>query len=163
MYHVVNYTDCCVPIAILPAGHTVLGPVAPARSQRSLDRPSGPTNTWSYTGIGRRYSRVQRWRVAITKKIARLTRHAVERCAQRAVRPHALSFALEHGRLYRGPDSLVVFFGKHEVERYRYLGSWVERLHGLVIVLDSDGQSILTVYKNRGGLRRAGRKRDALL
>ena len=58
---------------------------------------------------------------------------------------------------------MVVFFGKQEVERYRYLGGWVERLHGLVIVLDEDGQSILTLYKNREGLRRAGRKRDALL
>ncbi len=92
-----------------------------------------------------------------------MTRHALERCAQRAVRPETLRFALEHGRLYRGPDSLVVFFGKQEVARYRYLGSWVERLDGLVIVLDDDGSSILTVYKNREGPRRAGRKRDTLL
>ncbi len=56
-----------------------------------------------------------------------------------------------------------MFFGRREVARYRFLGSWVERLHGLIIVLDEDGDDIVTVYKNRGGPRRAGRKRDALL
>jgi hypothetical protein len=95
--------------------------------------------------------------------MARLTRHAAQRCAQRAIRADELEFALEHGRLYRGPDSLVVFFGKHEVARLRRRGSWVERLDGLVIVLDDSAEGVITAFKQRGGPRRAGRKRDVLL
>lgn len=93
----------------------------------------------------------------------RLTEHAQRRCAERAIRREYLEFAAAHGRFYQGPGCLVVFFGRHEVARYRRLGSWVEHLHGLVIVLDRDGTLVLTSFKNRRGPRRAGRKRDSLL
>ncbi|MCS7050108.1 MAG: DUF4258 domain-containing protein [Thermomicrobium sp.] len=101
--------------------------------------------------------------VPIVGKVLRLTEHAVERCAQRAIRIEHLEFAIEHGRVFQGPECFVVFFGKHEVKRHRWLGSWVEHLDGLTIILQKDAGSVLTAYKNRGGPRRAGRKRDALL
>lgn len=93
----------------------------------------------------------------------RRTEHAQRWCAERAIRREYLECAPAHGRFYQGPGCLVVFFGRYKVARYRRIGSWVEHLHGLVIVLDRGGTGVLASFKNRRGPRRAGRKRDLLL
>ena len=99
---------------------------------------------------------------AIVERTFVLTDHARERCAQRGIRLAHIEFVLNHGRLFHGPNCLVVYFGHREVQRHRARGSWIERLEGLTIVLKPDGRTVCTAFKNRSGLRGAGRKRDVL-
>jgi len=99
---------------------------------------------------------------AIVERTFVLTDHARERCAERGTRPAQIEFVLKYGRLFHGPDCLVVYFGHREVQQHRARGSWIERLEGLTIVLKPDGRTVCTAFKNRKGLRGAGRKRDVL-
>ncbi|MEN9937396.1 MAG: hypothetical protein RLZZ387_3975 [Chloroflexota bacterium] len=85
----------------------------------------------------------------------RLTHHARTRQAQRNVSDEDMAFVLEYGRGIRSGGVLHVFLGRRDMprdlERYRRYA----HLEGVVLVVNDTGDApvLLTVYRNRAGLK----------
>lgn len=88
-----------------------------------------------------------------------LTRHARTRGAQRAIRGPQLELIVELGRRFYTAGAIFCFFGQREAARHAYLPPRVlEGILGGVVVLDTDGKRVLTVYRNNDAPRHIRRK-----
>ncbi|MFO7166886.1 MAG: DUF4258 domain-containing protein [Chloroflexota bacterium] len=85
----------------------------------------------------------------------RLTHHARTRQAQRNVSDDDVAFVLDHGRGIRSGGALHVFLGRRDMPKEPELYRRYAHLEGVVLVLDDTGDApvLLTVYRNRGGLK----------
>jgi hypothetical protein len=90
----------------------------------------------------------------------RQTYHARIRQAQRNVSDENLAFVLDYGRRIRSGGALHIFLGRRDLPRDPELRRWHAHLEGVVLVVDDTGDApvLLTVYRNRAGLKDIRRK-----
>jgi hypothetical protein len=84
--------------------------------------------------------------------------HAEKRMAQRNISFEDIVFVLEHGRKLHKAGAVFFFLRRCDIpgQRWQRCG----RLEGTTVVLSRETATIITVYRNRQGLRRVKRKTD---
>lgn len=86
--------------------------------------------------------------------------HARQRRAQRGISGAAINWALRHGRVIHAAGARFLFFGRREVAEACAGGAErreIERCRGLVVLL-SDDNEVITVYRNERALSDIRRK-----
>ena len=95
----------------------------------------------------------------MSAQVVRFTHHARVRCAQRAIREAHIPLIVNFGRSLHTAGATFHFFGVQEAKLHADLGRQViEAITGAVVVLDRDGQVVLTTYRNHDALRRIRKK-----
>lgn len=94
---------------------------------------------------------------AASRDVISLTRHARRRGARRNVAPDAVEYVLAHGRMVRRTGVMFYFLGRRDIPACDRCASWATRLEGVIVVVAPDG-GVITVYRNRQGLRAIERK-----
>jgi hypothetical protein len=94
---------------------------------------------------------------AASRDVISLTRHARRRSARRNVAPNAVEYVLAHGRMVRRTGVRFYFLGRRDIPACDRCASWATRLEGVIVVVAPDG-GVITVYRNRHGLRPIIRK-----
>jgi len=85
-----------------------------------------------------------------------LSNHAVTRMAQRNLSAEDVEYVLRFGCRVRSGGALHCFLRHDDIpkaDRKR-----AQRLEGTTVLMDRSGQSIITVYRNRQGLKEIRRK-----
>lgn len=85
------------------------------------------------------------------------TRHARRRGARRNIAPDAVDYVLAYGRMIQRTGVTFYFLGWRDIPPDDRGASWASRLEGTIVLLASDGE-IITVYRDRNGLRSILRK-----
>lgn len=94
---------------------------------------------------------------AAPRDVISLTRHARRRSARRNVAPNAVEYVLAHGRMVRRTGVRFYFLGRRDIPACDRCASWATRLEGVIVVVAPEG-GVITVYRNRHGLRAIERK-----
>lgn len=89
--------------------------------------------------------------------VVSLTRHARKRGARRNVAPDAVEYVLEHGRMIQRTGVLFFFLGRRDIPSCDRCASWSSRLEGVIVIISREG-AVITVYRDRRGLRAIERK-----
>ena len=92
-----------------------------------------------------------------TRDVVSFTWHARRRSARRNVAPDAVEYVLAYGRMVQRTGVTFFFLGRRDIPRCDRCASWVSRLEGVIVVVAPDG-GVITVYRNRDGLRSITRK-----
>jgi len=87
-----------------------------------------------------------------------LSIHAVIRCQQRSFSQLEIAYVLEHARMLRRSGICFYFLAAKDVPFSDRRISWVQRLVGATLLLGSEGEVVITVYKNENGLKDIKRK-----
>jgi hypothetical protein len=89
-----------------------------------------------------------------------LTSHALLRCDQRRISMADIDLVMNYGTRVHNGGALFCFMRKRDIsgDLQPGLGG---RLEGLTVVLDPAGESVITVYRNKRGLREIKRKLQA--
>lgn len=91
------------------------------------------------------------------KRPVSLTAHARRRAARRNVAPDAVDYVVSHGRMIQRTGVTFFFLGRRDMPPADRSASWASRLEGTIVLLAPDGV-VITVYRNRRGLRAILRK-----
>ncbi|HEY1389359.1 MAG TPA: hypothetical protein VGF38_12520 [Ktedonobacterales bacterium] len=89
--------------------------------------------------------------------VASFTWHARKRGARRNVAPDAVDYVLAHGRMIQRTGAMFYFLGRRDIPPCDRRANWASRLEGSIVVVASDG-AVITIYRNRKGLRAITRK-----
>jgi hypothetical protein len=89
-----------------------------------------------------------------------VTDHARTRQAQRNLSDEEVAFVLDHGQYVRSGGALHVFLGRRDMPGDRDSCRRYQHLEGAVLVVNDTGDVpvLITVYRNRRGLREIRRK-----
>lgn len=85
------------------------------------------------------------------------TQHARRRSARRNVAPDAVDYVLAHGRMLQRTGVMFFFLGRRDIPSCDRCASWASRLEGTIVIVAENGD-VVTVYRNRQGLRQIARK-----
>ncbi|MGZ3602007.1 MAG: DUF4258 domain-containing protein, partial [Ktedonobacterales bacterium] len=85
------------------------------------------------------------------------TRHARKRSARRNVAPDAVDYVMAYGRMIQRTGVTFYFLGRRDIPPDDRRASWAARLEG-TIVLQAPDEDVITIYRNRRGLRTIRRK-----
>jgi hypothetical protein len=88
-----------------------------------------------------------------------LTVHSRKRSRQRGFRDQQIEYVRRHGRLLRRTGIRFYFLAEKDVPPADLRSSWVQRLVGATLLVDADGEAIITLYKNSKALRDIKKKR----
>ncbi len=93
---------------------------------------------------------------APTMTLCRATYHAQLRATQRNISPADLAYVLKHGRRIRNTGAIFCFLGRRDLPACDCANQHAVRLIGTTAVIE--GGNMITVYRNRNGLRTIKRK-----
>lgn len=85
------------------------------------------------------------------------TRHARKRGARRNVAPDAVEYVMAYGRILQRTGVTFYFLGRRDIPADDRHASWASRLEGTIVLQAPDGD-VITVYRDRHGLRIIQRK-----
>jgi hypothetical protein len=85
------------------------------------------------------------------------TWHARKRSARRNVAPDAVEYVLAYGRMIQRTGVTFYFLGRRDIPPCDRCASWASRLEGAILIVAPDGE-VITLYRNRHGLRPIARK-----
>ena len=91
------------------------------------------------------------------RDVVSFTWHARRRGARRNVAPDAVEYVLAYGQMVQRTGVTFFFLGRRDIPRCDRCASWASRLEGVIVVVAPDG-GVITVYRNRHGLRSITRK-----
>lgn len=83
--------------------------------------------------------------------------HARKRGARRNVAPDAVEYVLAYGRSLQRTGVTFFFLGRRDIPPCDRCAGWASRLEGTIVIVAPDGD-IITVYRDRRGLRLIARK-----
>lgn len=85
------------------------------------------------------------------------THHAYGRGARRNVAPDAVDYVMTHGRALHRTGVTFFFLGRRDIPARDRRASWAARLEGTIVIVATGGV-VVTVYRDRRGLRAIARK-----
>jgi Domain of unknown function (DUF4258) len=85
-----------------------------------------------------------------------LSSHAVTRMAQRNLSTEDVEYVLQYGCRVRSGGALHYFLRSDDIPRRDR--KQAQRLEGTTVLMDRNGQIIITVYRNRRGLKEIRQK-----
>jgi hypothetical protein len=100
---------------------------------------------------------VESGRQGLGSSVASFTRHARKRGARRNVAPDAVDYVLTHGRMIQRTGVMFFFLGWRDIPPCDRRASWASRLEGSIVIVAPSG-AVITIYRNRRGLRTIARK-----
>lgn len=100
---------------------------------------------------------VEGGRQGLGSSVASFTWHARKRGARRNVAPDAVDYVLAHGRMIQRTGVMFFFLGWRDIPPCDRSASWASRLEGSIVIVAPDG-AVITIYRNRRGLRTIARK-----
>jgi hypothetical protein len=90
--------------------------------------------------------------------MSNITRHSLERCAQRNVDPGSLAFIKRYGQKLHRTGIVFYFLGRRDIPEHQRIDDRYAKLEGATVLEALDGGTI-TVYRNRNGLKNIKKKR----
>lgn len=87
----------------------------------------------------------------------KMSHHAQKRKDRRWITDKAIAIALKHGIRIHRAGALFIFLRKKDLPK-SISSSYASKLEGITILIDSKSKEIITVYKNKEGLRDIKRK-----
>lgn len=81
------------------------------------------------------------------------TEHSSKRASARRIDPRAVSLAIDHGKRVRQRGAVIYYLGRRHIPADLMGDPNVRRFEGTTVLVDNREQVILTVYRNRRGLR----------
>jgi hypothetical protein len=108
--------------------------------------------SWELTDPARKHSEKRRYR---------LSRHCLQRTAQRGIQADAIALTLEFGKVYRRQGMLFHILGKREIPHF-LRHDW-ERLRHTVVVMAEDATTLITAYRADNPFRHIRRKPKVML
>jgi len=96
-------------------------------------------------------------REGLGSSVASFTWHARNRSARRNVAPDAVDYVLTHGRMIQRTGVMFFFLGWRDIPPCDRRASWASRLEGSIVIVAPHG-AVVTIYRNRKGLRTIARK-----
>ncbi|MGZ3584347.1 MAG: DUF4258 domain-containing protein [Ktedonobacterales bacterium] len=85
------------------------------------------------------------------------TKHGRKRSARRNIAPDAVDYVVAYGRMIQRTGVTFYFLGRRDIPPDDRHASWASRLEG-TIVLQAPDEDVITIYRNRRGLRAIRRK-----
>ena len=89
---------------------------------------------------------------------AQFSRHGRQRAAQSNLSEDDVDLVRRYGVLEHRTGVRFYFIGRREVERYRHVAPRLAKLHDIVMIVSQDGDTVITVYRNRQALKHIRRK-----
>lgn len=89
---------------------------------------------------------------------AGLSEHARQRGAQSNLRATDLELVRRYGTLEYRTGVRFYILRRRDVARYRDVEPRLVKLHDIVLIVSSDGTTVITVYRNKKALREIRRK-----
>ncbi len=89
---------------------------------------------------------------------AGLSEHARQRGAQSNLRTSDVELVRRYGVLEHRTGVRFYILRRRDVERYRDVEPRLAKLHDIVLIVSSDGTTVITLYRNRKALREIRRK-----
>jgi hypothetical protein len=86
------------------------------------------------------------------------SRHGRQRAAQSNLSGDDVDLVRRYGVLEHRTGVRFYFIGRREVERYRHAAPRLVKLHDIVMIVSQDGDTVITVYRNRHALKHIRRK-----
>ena len=108
-------------------------------------------------GVADEMDEVGEGREGLGSSVASFTRNARRRGARRNVAPDAVDYVLAHGRMIQRTGVMFYFLGWRDIPPCDRRASWASRLEGSIVLVAPDG-AVITIYRNRRGLRTIARK-----
>lgn len=87
------------------------------------------------------------------------TGHAITRMAQRGLSKDDLDYVMKHGRRSYNAGACAYFLGKRHIPKEDLRQDRYRRLQGTCVLVDSRGEEVITVYRNKKAFRDHLRKR----
>lgn len=84
--------------------------------------------------------------------------HARERNSQRNIAMPDVEFVMRFGRQIHNGGALFVFLGHRDIPDNYRANDRFAKLEGIVLVISNDGRCLITVCKNKRGLRQIKKK-----
>ena len=91
------------------------------------------------------------------RRLLPFTTHARTRGARRNIAPDAVEYVMAYGRTIQRTGVTFYFLGRRNIPSVDRHASWASRLEGTIVLVASDGE-VITLYRNRRGLRTIQRK-----
>lgn len=87
------------------------------------------------------------------------TEHALLRMTQRCLSINDVEYVVLHGQQHRCAGVVHFFLGRRDIPKKDCSNDVLRRLEGTTVLVDSqDSRSVITVYRNRSGLKCIRRK-----
>ena len=84
------------------------------------------------------------------------TKHAKKRMSQRNISKSDIRVAMRYGQKLHRTGIVFFFLGKNDIPEIML--NTLEGLEGITVLFDPDSKEVITVYRNRDGLRTIKRK-----
>ena len=88
----------------------------------------------------------------------RFSRHAAERAGQRRIRAEDVDLVLRYGKEIHRAGSMFVFLGHKDIPEELRHDQRIIGLEGMTVIMASDGEQVITAYRNRHAIRDIKRK-----
>jgi len=82
-----------------------------------------------------------------------LSNHAAQRSARRNLSEEDIRYVLRYGRAYHCADAVIYFLGRRDIPTEDLANDDLARLEGTMILTARDQSSVITVCRNRDGLK----------
>ena len=82
-----------------------------------------------------------------------MSTHANRRATQRCFQSDQIAYIVQHGRLLRRTGIQFYFLAERDVPPDDRRLAWVQRLIGATLLVSPEGDTVITLYKNRKALR----------
>lgn len=81
-----------------------------------------------------------------------LTRHAINRMAQRGIKPKDVELVLDYGREIYAKGAILYVLSKKEIEKHQKTEPKLKNLRGLKVVVSTHDYTVITAYRNKNRL-----------
>ena len=82
-----------------------------------------------------------------------MTGHATARANGRSISPEAIDLALTYGKRVRKRGAIIFYLGRRHIPQHLLNDAKKRRMEGTTVLMSSDEGAIITVYRNRRGIR----------
>ena len=86
------------------------------------------------------------------------SKHAQKRSFQRRISENDIAFVLRFGTKIHNGGALFVFLGQRNIPDKYKSDSRIRRLEGTILIMTPDESCLITVYKNKKGIREIKKK-----
>lgn len=90
--------------------------------------------------------------------IERFSKHALQRAGQRRINVEDLTFVLKYGTEIHRTGVIFIFLRHRDIPDQLRHDSNLRKLEGTTVIISSDGEKVITVYRNRDAIRVIKRK-----
>lgn len=88
-----------------------------------------------------------------------LSQHALIRASQRNISNEDMQIVLTYGQRLHNGGAILYFLGQRDIPEELKSDDRIMKLEGTTLVISKDGTCLITLYKNKDGLKKLKKKR----